>query len=362
MRRSLVSTDYREQIIRDTIELYLRGEDREDSPLANWGRMCLDRGDPWWYGCEGKTGEEREKAIQKRVRDVIDLYHSIKENGYRDSPISVYFDEKGQVRLYDGYHRISILAMLDMDPVLNVIIARHDPAPELRGEGDLGAGSRDFPLEETLIEVNSGKNIYNPIEDPRVKDFHVWRQDSPARLELFSPFLEGTTVLDVGCSEGYFSRALAKQGYEVTALDYDPRRIAITRYLSLINNLKLEYIVGNWEHEVQGRYWDNILLLSVIHHHLLNVGADRVKEFLGRLRGACGRLFVESPLTSRDLSWIDKPNAFKFTVEDLGEWLEEATGMRLIKVFRILGNLPQRDIEVEVKWARRPLWILESSE
>jgi len=359
-RRSLISTDYREQIIADTIEGYLAGDGIKDSPLAVWGRMCLDRGDPWWYGCEGKEGEEREAAILARVQAVIDLYHSIKDEGYRGNPISVYFDETGQVRLYDGFHRISILTLLGLDPVLNIRIATHDPAPELRGQGDKGAGSRDFPLIDKLNEINSGPNSYHPIDDPRMADIHIWRQDSQARLELILPHLVGNTVIDGGCSEGFFSRQLAKRDFSVTALDYDPRRIAITRYISIINDLKLEYIMGNWEHEILGRYWDNVLLMSVIHHHLLNLGPDRVAEFLARLQGTCERLIVESPVTAHDVAWTDKKLAFKFTVESLGEYLEGATGMTLIKVFRIPGDLPPRDIEEAVPWARRPIFILEA--
>jgi len=360
IRRSLISTDFREEIIQDTINMYLRGEDMSESPLVKWGRMCLERGDPWWYGCEGKEGEELEEALQTRMRAVVELYHSIKKSGYRDTPISVYFDDTGQIKLYDGFHRISILSLLGMDPVLNVVIAIYDPDPELRGEGDQGAGNRDFPLADKLREINSGDFSYHPIDDPRVADFHIWRQDTPTRLDLILPHVTGKTVLDAGCSEGYFSRVLADRGFKVTALDYDPRRIAITRYLSIINNLDLDYITGNWEHEVRGRSWDTILMMSVIHHYLLTVGPDVVKEYLERLRGSCKRLILETPLTSKDVSWIDKPDAFKFTVESLGEYLEEALDMKLIRLFRIRGNNPLRDIEVEVKWMRRPIYIMEA--
>jgi len=358
--RHLISTDYREGIIRETLEMYLKGEPLKDTPLVEWGRLCVTRGDAWWYGCAGLEGEALDKALVARAQVVVDLYFDIKQNGYRGSPISVYFDATGQVRLYDGFHRISILTMLDMDPVLNIRIATHDPAPELRGEGDPGAGARDFPIADKLREINSGDFSYHPIDDPRVKDFHVWRQDTQARLKLIVPYLREGSVLDAGCSEGYFSRALASLGYDVTALDYDSKRIAITRYLSIINNLDLSYITGNWETEIRGNKWDNILMMSVIHHHLLNLGAEPVKEYLSRLKGSCNRLFIESPLTSRDVSWIDKPNAFKFTVESLGEYLEEATDMKIIKVYRILGDLPLRDVETEVPWARRPIYILEA--
>ncbi len=367
IRRSLISTDYREKIIRDSIEMYLRGEDIRNSPLVEWGRMCLERGDVWWYGCEGKEGDEREKAIQARMRYVIDLYWSLKQ-GYTGTPISVYFDETGQLRLYDGFHRISIMTVLDMDPLLNVVIAKFDPSPELRGEGDLGAGQRDFPLVETLVKLNqtpeSKYNSYHPIDDPRVAHFHIWRQDTQKRLDLILPFIKGETILDIGCSEGFFSRELTKRGFKVTALDINPRRLAVTRYLSIINNLSLDYITGGWEHEVRGRTWDTILMLSVLHHHLLYKDIDTVSEYLSRLRGCCKTLILESPLTSRDLSWPppELRDTFKFTVEGLGEFIEEATGMKQIALFRIPGDLPPRDFEIPVKWARRPLFILEASE
>ncbi|KKL99789.1 hypothetical protein LCGC14_1810950, partial [marine sediment metagenome] len=94
-----------------------------------------------------------------------------------------------------------------------------------------------------------------------VADFNIWRQDTHARLDLILPHVTGKTVLDVGCSEGYFSRALATRGFKVTALDYDPRRIAITRYLSIINNRDLDYL--RWAIKAQEAAGANIIDICV---------------------------------------------------------------------------------------------------
>ncbi len=372
IRRSLISTGSGswghkiQEIIQDTVRLYLQGEDLTESPLMKWGRQAISEGQ-WWYGCEKKTGEEREQAIQARVLKVIDLYHSLKKQGYLGTPISVFFDDTGQIQLYDGFHRVSLMAMLDMDPVLNVVISYHDEDPKRRG---------DFPLVDALKELNGpSKNpawegyLYQPIDDPRLTNFHVWRGDSQRRLNHIRPHIytersyhiTGETVLDIGCSEGFFSRALAAEGFRVTSLDNHKKRIAVARYLSIINNLRIEHITGSWESEVQGRTWDTILMLSVLHHHLLHKDRETVSGYLNQLRGCCRRLIVETPLTSKDVSWIDKPNAFKFTVEGLGDYLEETTGMKQIALFRVPGDLPPRDFEIPTKWARRPIFILEAS-
>ena len=58
------------------------------------------------------------------------------------------------------------------------------------------------------------------------------------RLEFFGPAqialcgdVAGTTLLDVGCGSGYFSRAMAERGATVTGIDLSPKMIAHAKRL-----------------------------------------------------------------------------------------------------------------------------------
>ena len=93
-----------------------------------------------------------------------------------------------------------------------------------------------------------GQWLYQPVDDERLKDWKLARNDCPQRLEHLASNIVGTRILDVGCSEGYFSRGLAKLGYDVTAIDHRPGFIAAARYLSTLEGLSINYQqVDDWK-------------------------------------------------------------------------------------------------------------------
>jgi len=307
------------KIVVDTLNAYEAGEDISNSSLIQWGRRTVKEGG-WWHGVEKASPEKRERALQKRQQRVINLYLDIKNNGYNDSPISIFFEEDGNIKTYDGFHRLSILKYLGMEVSLNCQISTR---------------KTDFPLVETLIELHSGKNLYQPCDDERLKDFHVWRPDSHKRLKLALENFTGKTVLDIGCSGGFFSRELAKQGYRVTALDYSRKRVAVARYLATINNLEMDYYLGRWQDYIIDKGFDNILYLSIFHHDVLASGIDEAFKQLELFRGKAKRLLFESPTSSKKISWTpnDKKNLYDFTEEEFSDKLEEATEMFVTKTW-----------------------------
>lgn len=334
----LLPTDYREEMITKTLDLYLEGEDIWESPLVRWGRKVVARGD-WWYGCEGLAGTELEACILSRQRDVIRLYHSLKEKGYNGSPISIYFDKKtGDVQTYDGFHRLSIMKYLGIEADMNCVISHHHPDPNQRG---------DFPLAETLEEINSGNNLYQPLDDPRVEGWNTWRHDSQHRLNfLLDDTLVPGTVCDVGCSTGFFSRELTRAGFKTTGLEASKKRIAVARYMAAIENVEMDFIEGRWQHELNGRKFDNLLFLSVLHHDVLAQGLDQLKKDLAILRSSSARIVVEMPIASAGVKWLDKErkDLWDFTPIGLVNFLEEATGMTLLK--QGIGVLQDRPLLV----------------
>ena len=316
---TLLPTDSRDQMFSDTLDMLMKGEDLIKSPLAEWGRGSIRIG-RWWYGCE-KTNTE--KCIQQRMDRFIDLYHSINEKGYNESIISVFFDKEGQIHVYDGFHRLCIMRYLKMKNKVNVTISQHDKNQARRG---------DFPLVKTIVEINKGKNLYHPCDDPRLTGFRVWRHDSPQRLAYILKHIKGKTVLDIGCSEGYFSRELAKKGFNVTAMDIDKRRIAVTRYLATLKSLKLNYHVGKWQDYLKGDVkFDNILLLSVFHHDMLRMNPSKAFEALKVFRGKAKRIFFETPIKASDIKWLDqeRKKLWNISEDKFKAKIEEATQMTI---------------------------------
>jgi 2-polyprenyl-3-methyl-5-hydroxy-6-metoxy-1,4-benzoquinol methylase len=338
IKNTFLPRGYYEHVILKTLEMYCNNEDLTNSPLVIWGREALKRGELWY--CDGTPGPDIETFIQQRQKQVIDLLNSIREKGYDGSVITVYFDRDGYIHTYDGYHRLCIMKYLNMEVDLNIEISNIDPDPAKRG---------DFPLVETLIAVNNGRNVYTPVLDDRVKDFTIWRPDSPKRLEFILSNIRGKTVLDIGCAEGYFSLKLAKRDYEVTALDTSPSYIAITRYLSTINNLKVNCELGAWQDCLNKiEHFDNILFLSVFHHSILSNGLDNAFKQLQRFNGKADRIFFETPLSAQDISWLDEGREtscnFSFEEEEFKSKLEKETDFKVKKVW----------------YGIRPLFLLET--
>ena len=204
----------------------------------------------------------------------------------------------------------------------------------------------DFPLVETLMRLNKGKYLYQPVDDPRVKDFQVQRKDYPQRLAFILKHVAGATALDIGCCNGYFSRELTKRGYKVTAIDDHPERLAVTRYLSRINNLVIICETVSWQTYLdQPVHFNNILFLSVFHHDLF-LSVDQAFKDLQKFRGKADRVFLEVPVTTRTPGWIKIKSiqTYHFSEDQFKHKLEEAMEMKVTDVWH----------------GKRPIFLLEA--
>jgi 2-polyprenyl-3-methyl-5-hydroxy-6-metoxy-1,4-benzoquinol methylase len=326
IRNTVLPVGYLYDILRRTLNLFNEGHDISNSPYVQWGRMTLAE-NRWWYGCQKRPRyaviAKREQCIQERQQKVINLYLSLRDEGYTGSEISVFFSKDGNIHTYDGFHRLCLMKYLGMDVMLNVVVSTHDKNPLLRG---------DFPLAETLIAINGGERLYQPVDDERVKGFKLWRHECDERLAFILQHLDGQTVLDVGSETGWFSRELAKRGYEVTAIEPDEQRIAVSRYLAIITNLRVNHLHESWQTHLrrEGRY-DAALFLSVFHHNILAVGVEQAFSELAAFKGKTKQLFFECPSSASEIKWLrgtDKQK-YHFLEADFIRRVEETVDMRV---------------------------------
>jgi len=309
-----------------TLEMYDRSEDLADSPLIqskiNLTHMSVYKA--------MQSGVTEHQALLDRQRDFIAVYEDIKTNGYNNSIIWCWFDDDGNIRIYDGYHRLAILEHLNMNILVPV-------ETEWTGGIDGQHKGKDFPLAEVLCkEPPEGQWLYQPVFDKRVENWEVARVNSSQRLEYILQNLVGKTVLDIGCSEGYFSREIAKQGYVVTAIDHSKGLVAAARYLSILDGVNIEYKhITDWKDflENNGSY-DNILFLSVLHNDMKTIGVDAGLKKLEAFRGKASKIFLEGPYyewgeASGRHGFVGKP-PFDFSAEESVERLSSALGSKVI--------------------------------
>lgn len=323
---TLLDTGYLYPLMRQTLDMYHNGEDLTKSPVAEWGRQTVTAGH-WWYGVKPA---DMEPGIAARLKAIVGLYEGIKKHGYIGSDITIKFNEDGRCIVHDGYHRLCIMRYLNMQVKVRCRI------------------KQDFPLLETLRELNKGENLYQPTGDPRTHGWRIWRTDSQARFNMMAPYLTGSTVLDGGCETGYFCRKTAAHGYEVTGVDYQPKRLAVARYLALMHGLKCTFIDGAWHEAVKNETFDNVLLLSVLHHQAIKEGAGKTLKTLSCLAGRCKRLFVEFPLESEGVTWLNGGHRWSYNHQELAMYLEAVSGMK-VKVI------------LETASINRPIIVLEAA-
>jgi len=311
--QSLMTSNPIEKLIHQTLSMYDQGEDVSNSPWIQSGEG-LHHKDVYY-------ADNKEQALLARQQAIISLYQSIKDQGYTGSTILAWFDDDGFAHLYDGFTRISIMNYLGLDQCVNV---------EVSWTGLDGSVGKDFPLVETLLnESPDGKRLYQPVDDQRVAGWKVDRADSLQRLKYIKENIIGETVLDIGCSEGYFSRELAKAGFRITAVDKSKGLVAAARYLSAINGLDISYQVSEWKEAIDNsQQVDNVLFLSVLHNDMKNIGVEEGLKKLQAFRGKAKRVFFEVPNNTGEAQWM-KDGFPKFDFHVSGDILEKSMEMSI---------------------------------
>ena len=76
--------------------------------------------------------------------------------------------------------------------------------------------------------------------------------------------VSGSRILDVGCGEGYFSRAMARAGADVTGVDISERMLSLAR--SRTADLPIDYVIDDAQalNEVRGRRFDGALSILAL--------------------------------------------------------------------------------------------------
>lgn len=111
----------------------------------------------------------------------------------------------------------------------------------------------------------------------------VQRHHCEQRLAKILPFVSGS-VLDIGCSEGYFSFGVAGQADYVQGIDHHQRNIDTCRRYQEKRASNVIFERADLERYIQSsRAWDTTLYLSV-HHHVRGCnGVDKAAEILARI-------------------------------------------------------------------------------
>ena len=107
-------------------------------------------------------------------------------------------------------------------------------------------------------------------------------------------------VADVGCGDGVFTRALARRGLRVWAIDVSPRMIELARARTP-RDLEVQYHVGDFMREpVPTDAFDAVVSINMVHHVVLS-------DVVPRLAAAVapgGTLLIQDVVTKPGLRYL----------------------------------------------------------
>lgn len=101
-----------------------------------------------------------------------------------------------------------------------------------------------------------------------------------------------STVLDIGCGNGFVAKQVATKAKKVTGIDTD--RTNINQAKRQHSKENIEYVLGDATNHEFGEHYDAVILSNVLEHI-----EDRV-AFLNKVRQLSDTLLIRVPMVDRD--------------------------------------------------------------
>ncbi len=90
------------------------------------------------------------------------------------------------------------------------------------------------------MATNKAYSVLSKIYDRLMQDVQInWAKHI---VELLNVNAKGHTGLDLACGSGYFTRAIKRNGYDVTGVDISPEMLTLAQELSAKERLNINYL------------------------------------------------------------------------------------------------------------------------
>ena len=152
------------------------------------------------------------------------------------------------------------------------------------------------------------------------------RHDCQQRLELIKGHVQGGSLLDIGCSQGFYSFGLCQKCSPILAIDKESHSIKTCEKIRQNNSiasaidfecLSLDDILEECD------FWDSCLYLSVHHHIVAQFGFEAAKLMLKRLSEKCHNMFFDMGQKNEQNCAMHKWWKLLPTNTDQKTWLRE---------------------------------------
>ena len=86
---------------------------------------------------------------------------------------------------------------------------------------------------------------------------------------IFPSRIDGKTLFDIGCSNGFYTIEAAKRGAICSGLEQSPSFLETAQLIAEDSSVEIDFIRGRWpqySENIEDNRFDIILLMNVIHH------------------------------------------------------------------------------------------------
>lgn len=224
---------------------------------------------PW--GCE------TEEDIHQHLKNIEDLYESIRLKGYQPhgdhDEVGINIGREGTLLFNNGRHRLTFAKMLNIPKIPVRVNVRH-------------ALWHQFKWRIWHYMQRNGGKVYAPLLHPDLE--HVPSLHGHDRFEIIAPHIPpgSKTLLDIGAHWGYFCHRFEEMGLRCTAVENDPEAIYFLQKLRDASHKTFTVApISIFDFVRQENSFDVVLALNVFHHFLkARDDYDRLINLLQTLR------------------------------------------------------------------------------
>lgn len=301
--------------------------DPEKTPYYQWLLEIIKKRGSVWNG------------ILKTRKDILKQYNNFKKmflnapkwdndpvhKRYIDGQIWYFGDyptkikNNGDIELYDGRHRLSILLALNLIPKITIC----------NREGEWAI------IKENLKQIYPDKSLYQPIAHPDYQDWKQGRDNEKDKiLKNIIVKYDIESVIDLGICHGYslyFLRDLLIKGIgiENTKERFKIANIVLQKCGFECYNDDIYNFIKNYNKTV-----DCIFALAVFHHFMKQNSKKTFDLLLDNISKKCKFLIYELPNSKEPLyEWI-----YPEIKENIDRYIQEKIGFKLLETHVINGR------------------------
>lgn len=122
------------------------------------------------------------------------------------------------------------------------------------------------------------------------------RSDCQQRLELIRKYVQGGSLLDIGCSEGFYSFGLSDRCKPILAIDKELPLIQACHKIKGSHDVDINFKHMGIDDDAirhETETWSTCLYMSVHHHIIAQFGMEAANGILRRLSQRCDCMFFD---------------------------------------------------------------------